>query len=291
VVTTPQAHELAAFHAWCIQRYTIRTTKKYVGDIRTMCANGGLPPTAQKTRTRLGDYRLAWDVWHICAEEGLVQPLELSRPEVPPVPRGGRRVREPKRILSAFAFSPEDSAKLREALVLDNKPASIVLLVMLLTGLRVGDVLRIQAGPLREALRGGSLLTIQVKGEKLAPIALGPALEAWHRLANKCFQDPKSTVADAVCGALGSSPEAGGAAYYRCQRAMKKAGIRLELDGRVHLHRLRRTVAVELLRAGESLETVQQVLIHESRRTVETSYADEIRAEQARAAMERLNRR
>lgn len=280
---------VTAFLAWASSRYTKRSTRKLVLDVQTMVRFGGMPPEAQKVRARLRDYRWAWDVWHDAAGEIGLPPLPIPRPELPERERGGRRVREPKRLLEAKAFGSEDFAKLREALILDNRPAAMVLLVMAMTGLRIGDVLRIKAADLRAALAGDQRLVVMVKGEKPVQVVLVPAFEAWQRLASKCFHAPQTTVADAVVGTLGCDPEAGGAAYERCRRAIKRHGLKLELDGRVHLHRLRRTVAVELLRAGESLETVQQVLIHENLRTTESSYADEARSEQAAAAMSRLN--
>lgn len=278
-----------AFLSWASARYTKRSTRKLVLDVQTMVRSGGMPPEAQKVRARLRDYRWAWDVWHDAAKEIPLPPLPIVRPELPERERGGRRAQEPKRLHEAKAFASEDFAKLREALILDNRPAAMVLLVMAMTGLRVGDVLRIKSADLRAALAGDQRLTLLVKGEKPVQVVLVPAFEAWQRLGAKCFHAPGSTVADAVVGSLASDPEAGGAAYERCRRAIKKHGLRLELDGRVHLHRLRRTVAVELLRAGESLETVQQVLIHENLRTTESAYADEARSEQAAAAMARLN--
>lgn len=287
----PSAEAVFAFTAWAGARYTKRSTRKLVLDVQTMVRNGGVPPEAQKVRARLRDYRWAWDVWADAAKEIGLPPLPIERPAIPERERGGRRAQEPKRIHEAKAFSSEDFAKLRTELVLDNRPQAMVLLVMAMTGLRIGDVLRIKAADLRAAIAGDQRLVVMVKGEKPVQVVLVPAFEAWQRLANKCFYAPGSTVADAVVGSLASDPEAGGAAYERCRRAIKKFGLKLGLDGRVHLHRLRRTVAVELLRAGESLETVQQVLIHENLRTTESAYADEARSEQAARAMARLNQR
>lgn len=290
----PTQIELNAFERWALQRYTPRSVHKLVADIRTMVRTKGEPPAAQRRAQRIRDYAWAWDVWGDCRADGVVLPeLPLSRPVPPPAPkRGGRRGREPKRVLEARSMTSEEYERVVEALAADPHPAARLVEVMARTGLRYADVARVGLAALRAALRTKQTLVIRVKGDKEARIDLEPALDAWQAIDTLGRGIPGAVrVADVATGRRDSDPEADGAAYQRCVRIIKKHGAASAVDGRVHLHRLRRTVGNELLRRGASMEDVQQVFIHDSVETTERSYADEHRAEQARRALGLLKRR
>lgn len=282
---------MIAFERWAILRYTQRSVAKLVADIRTMVRTNGQPPEAQRRVKRLKDYRWAFDVWEDCRRDGVaLDPLPIERPVVPEAPkRGGRRAREPKRVLEAKSMSSEEYEAILAALEADPRPAARVVEIMARTGLRYADVARVQIAPLRTALSGDGVLKIVVKGDKPVSISLEPARLAWTRVAE--LGQGKVRVADVVTGQPDSDPEANGAAYQRCVRVIKKHGLATHVDGRVHLHRLRRTVGNELLRRGASLEDVQQVFIHDSIKTTERNYADEHRTEQAQRALALLKKR
>jgi integrase len=292
-MTPLEPEAVARFKAWALRRYTARTTSKLLGDLATMIAHDGEPPDSQRRAARLRDYRWTWDVWGDAREEAKLPELPLPRP-VPPaaVQRGGRRAREPKRLREATAMPSEGYRAFLDAIAKDDRPAARVVEIMARTGLRVADVLRVKLDALRTALAAGEkgTLPILVKGEKPALVEVRPALDAWRRAYASAWQGAE-TLADAVTGRSGSDPEAQGAAYERCRRTMKRHGLAAGVDGRLHLHRLRRTVGAELLNQGASLEEVQQVLIHDSIKTTEQWYTDEYRAKAAGNALDRLNRR
>jgi integrase len=285
--------DLERFRAWCLGRYSKRSSTKLVADVRTMVRTGGEPPLAQQRVKRLKDYAWAWDVWNDARADGCKLPeLKLARPEVPEAPkRGGRRAREPKRLREARAMTTAEWEAMLTALEGDSSMAARVVEIMARTGLRVGDVLRVRLAALRTALPAGEAgeLAVLVKGEKPTMVKLGAAADAWRRAYASSWRGAV-TIADAVTGKPSSDTEASGAAYERCRRVMKHHGAVLAVDGRIHLHRLRRTVAIELLRRGASIEDVQQALLQESVKTTERSYTDEYRAEQAASALNRLRK-
>lgn len=290
----PTQIELNAFQRWAAQRYTARSVAKLLSDVQTMVRTKGEPPAAQRRIQRLKDYRWAWDVWDDCRRDGVaLEVLPVERPVVPEAPkRGGRRAREPKRVLEVHSMSSEEYERVRAALTADPAPAARLVEIMALTALRYADVARVELEALRRALAGDGTLRIVVKGEKAARISLEPARAAWEAAARLGAEIPGAKLlADVATGRAGSDPEANGAAYQRCVRIIKRLGVTMGIDGRVHLHRLRRTVGNELLRRGASMEDVQQVFIHDSIKTTERSYTDEHRAEQARRALGLLNQK
>jgi integrase len=285
---TPQ--DLEAFKARALTRYTARSVAKLASDVRTMVANKGEPPEAQRRIARLKDYAWAWDVWGDAREEITLPELPIPRPVVPAAPkRGGRRAREPKRLRESKAMTSSEFEVVLGALEAEQGSAARVVELMLRTGLRYADVARVRIDALRSALHDGESLPIIVKGDKPAMVKLGPALDAWTRAYASAFVGAV-TLADAVTGVPNSDTEANGAAYERCRRVIKRIGAK-HVEGRSHLHRLRHTVGIELLRRGASIEDVSQALIHDSVKTTERSYTDEYRAEQAAGALERLNRK
>lgn len=289
---TPSPEEVERFRRWALSRYTQRSTAKLMADVLTACRNDGLPPEAERRAARLKDYAWAWDVWGDARADGVdLKPLPITRPEVPPAPkRGGRRAREPKRLREARAMTSTEYEAMLDALAKEESAAGRAVYVMARTGLRVSDVLRISIPALRRALAEGegAQLPVMVKGDKPALVLLEPAFDAWLRLGQVAWMGAK-TIADVVTGQPFSDTEANGAAYERCRRIIKKLAPLAE--GRVHLHRLRRTVGVELLRRGASIEDVQQALIHDSVKTTEKSYTDEYRAGQAARALGKLRGR
>lgn len=177
--------------------------------------------------------------------------------------------RTPKgRLKPALSIPDADWGRLYHALPNDLNGA--VIRVMMSTGLRIGDVLRLPPSAIREALdRADGLLELRVKGGKALVTSVAGAREAWAPLA-ACTA---GSVARAVAPYGNGSPDGGQAAYQSVRRTLQAAGGKL-VGGRVHLHRLRRTVTVQAIRSGAPLTTVQQMLGHADLRTTST-YADE----------------
>jgi len=183
--------------------------------------------------------------------------------------------RAPKgRLKPALSIPDEDWRALYAKI--PNTVQGAVVRVMMATGLRIGDVLRLPPKAIREALgRADGLLEVRVKGGKGIVTSVAGARDEWERLLGLCGN--AASVARAVAPYGDGSPEGGHAAYQAVRRSLQATGARL-VAGRVHLHRLRRTVTVQALRSGAPLTTVQQMLGHADIRTT-SSYADETRVD------------
>jgi len=187
--------------------------------------------------------------------------------------------KNPGRKLSAESFPERDYHAIIRATAKENKPEAHVLYVLATTGLRIGDVLRIPLDHLEVALQSAKqgskgVLPLERKGGTWIQVPIAGALDAWQRL----YEDAQEHENIASYASYGSSesPEPGDPAYIRCHRYFKDLGERLSLPGRVHLHRLRRTVAVRGLAATDGdLMAVSQMLGHTSVRATER-YVDEI---------------
>jgi integrase len=113
----------------------------------------------------------------------------------------------------------------------------------------------------------------------------------WQLFAQDFRDKPRMhTIADLVMNKPDSSSESGDGAYQAVNRALKRIGRDLELEGRVHLHRLRRTVAVQALRETENIRAVQELLGHGSANTT-MRYVDEARPEALAGLQQKLRTR
>ena len=124
-----------------------------------------------------------------------------------------------------------------------------------LTGLRIGDVLKIRPGDVR---KGGFVYTAQKTGKRgfaALPDELIVALLRSSRLSRWCFPSPKDA----------SKHLTRQAAWARVKRACEKAGV----DPRgVSPHSFRKVFAVDLL-GRSSLSEVQKALQHDRSTTTE----------------------
>jgi integrase len=158
-------------------------------------------------------------------------------------------------------FSPAAWHKLIAALAHDDEPAGVVLYALVATGLRVGDILQINRAAFRLAFKN-QFLCLGRKAEFLAVPFIAEA-SAWKRL--KATWKRGNTVAEWLCPDCAGDPTtAGFGAYRQLDRHLKVVGKRLKLRGRVHLHRIRRTVAMQQLRTDKDLDRVQKMLGHKS---------------------------
>ncbi|MGH9045745.1 MAG: site-specific integrase [Acidimicrobiales bacterium] len=138
----------------------------------------------------------------------------------------------------------------------DGRRAFAVLMLLSRLGLRSGEAASVRLEDID--WRAGELV-VRGKGPKLEALPLpddvGEALAAWIRRGRpKCAAREVITRIRAPHGALTS-----GGIYAIVIAACDRAGV-----PRVHPHRLRHTVATEMLRAGAGLGEIGQVLRHHS---------------------------
>lgn len=192
----------------------------------------------------------------------------------------------PKYKLPRVSFQPADWQALYAAVAADKSPDARVLQLQMLTGARVGDVLRIGRSQLTEALEIG-VLPMKRKGGRVTNVSLDGALPQWQALL-AAWPERCPTVAQWVSPGSGLGAQSGGGAYQRCRRKLKALGAQLGIRGRVHLHRIRRTVAVAALaESGGNLHPVAQLLGHATTDSTQ-EYVDEFNATQTAALTKKL---
>ena len=170
------------------------------------------------------------------------------------------------------SFSDTDWKKLCRAVAEDPRRPAVVVNVMLATGYRVGDILRIKRAQLHRAFRTG-ILFLEVKGGHERQLPLHGVQHVWERLRDRW--DKGETLAQWVAP-RGNGQVEGGAAYQSVRRYMVKISKELDLDGRIHTHRIRRTVATRALTYTQDIHLVAQLLGHSSVQATER-YLDETR--------------
>ncbi len=192
---------------------------------------------------------------------------------------------QPRRKHDAVSFEEADWSHLRDVVAGSADPRDQVIWAMVTTGLRVGDVLRVSRDVLQLLLQtpGTLVLHVEVKGGQFRPVPLSgseaseeqPLAEPWLALARGVVAARARNVATYVCPSNGEMIR-GGCAYKRVDRRLKALQRKLQLSGRVHAHRIRRTIAVKALGATEDLVKVQQLLGHRSLKST-MKYVDEAR--------------
>lgn len=189
------------------------------------------------------------------------------------VRRGPARKRRRKRPVSSIP--DEQWRPLCAAIFADDHPASDVLRVQVLTGVRIGDALRIERSNLKRALRTGSALVLETKGGDVRELVLGEDPEPWRALLAR-WDVEHPTMAHHVAPNGNGSPAADAAAGRAVARRLVALGEQVGIEERLHTHRLRRTVGVQALRLTEDVTAVQQLLGHRSPQTT-LGYLDEAR--------------
>lgn len=286
--------KLEAFGTWLrSQGYSASSVRKATTDVGTMVARGPTPPESQRQRQRLRDYIWAWDLYAAFVEATGADALDVPRPELPALPTVGRRLRrEPKRLLEAVSIDDREWARFSRVVIADASTTARAIHVMCDTGLRVSDVLRVTRATLERGFaRDDRLTQITVKGSKPVIVDLSAAEDAWRRVLEVLRgHTPHTQLAQVISPGSDPGEISGSAAYHAVRRKLFELADQTQLSGRVHLHRLRRTVTIQILRAGGSLEEAQHALGHENRRTTDT-YADEARAKDAAEALRRARKR
>lgn len=162
----------------------------------------------------------------------------------------------------------------------EESPLREVLELLCRTGLRVGDIGRIERDQAMDALETKVLYLIQ-KGGNYRPYPAKHILDILDHLLTFRWARVWETCSE--------SSERG--YYMRVSRALKQAAIRAGLDkDRVHTHLLRKTVATQLLRStGGDLIAVQKLLGHASVTTTQ-GYVAYTNVDELAEMLDRLDR-
>lgn len=273
----------ARFEKWLRTKgYAERTVHKYSRDLAACVRYNGEPPNAKRRRSRIIDYKLAYEVFQ-SAELGV---LPVKCPVVPPLERfGGKRSRDPKRVYEAVSFPKEDYMRIVSAAEKRGDVQSLVLVVVARTGLRITDVLRAPLGDVRRAMkREDGIVTLVVKGGDPETFCVrngGAAERAWRALLDHadCRRAPDAWhFAAAMTGDPDAKAEAQYAAYERVRKTLTALGKESKVSGRVHLHRFRRSVGVYLAVAGKSVDQIAKTFGQKPGSTATRRYIDEARS-------------
>jgi site-specific recombinase XerD len=141
-----------------------------------------------------------------------------------------------------------------------------LVLLLLYSGMRIGDAVQLRRSDLR---KDGRILVRMMKTGEPLYVKLG-------RAASKALRDIPEEGEYFLWSGASAVATSTGSARRTIDCLGKIAGIN------AHPHRFRDTFSVELLRTGASLRTVQLLLGHTSIRTTEKHYAPWVRAFQTR---------
>ena len=212
-----------------------------------------------------------------------------------PSSRIRRRKNEPVRLQDATSIPLEQwrvfLAVVGEAAT-HSTPASVID-VLCMSALRIGDVLRTSRTALDAGFaREDGITTIGVKGargqRRVIYSVLG-ARDEWERLRVKI---PRGKLVCDVVAPRGKPGDwtASGAAYQACRRKLAELGAKAGIEDRLHLHRLRRTVAVQAALATGNKLLVQKLLRQHSAASAER-YTDEAMEAEIVAALAQIRRK
>lgn len=188
------------------------------------------------------------------------------------------RAKPKRRVLESRSFDADDWDRLQAELSASDDVRDRVIECMCVTGIRVGDALRIPTVEITKALAltetGQHALAMERKGGTFVELALG-VLEPWQRLHRVLVAAQAPTVA-ALLSPTHPSPLAGDGPYMQIDRRLKHWQRELGLSGRIHTHKIRRTVAIKLYDLTKDVVLVQQGLNNGAQATMK--YLDESRA-------------
>lgn len=271
---------LDAFEAWLVATgYRRQTVDATVADARQALAwdaeGRELPARLRPSAQRVLDYLdgVGSPDPALVEARGLFEAL-AEKPATDP--RARRLARKARRKREARSIGDAEWQRLVAVIEHDPSTLGAALLVLAQTGLRVGDLLRLPRARLAEAQDTGRL-RLEVKGGEERTLPLDGAPDAWGRLW-VAWQGAGNlrTVAWLVAPRGDGDVSSKGAAYKALARHLGRLADEAEVTGRVHLHRLRRTVGVQALRVTEDVVAVQQLLGHASSQTT-LGYLDEAR--------------
>lgn len=154
-------------------------------------------------------------------------------------------------------FSPEADRQIQERFAASSSIYCQALLLMRHTGIRIGELARLEYQCLENDHNGNAFLKIplgKLDNERLVPLAPDT-----RRLLEKIQQQ---TFKNAPY--LLTPQHARSTLEYYLKKALKKATEGLDIPGPVVSHRLRHTYATQLLNAGMSLVSIMKLLGHRS---------------------------
>jgi site-specific recombinase XerD len=152
-------------------------------------------------------------------------------------------------------LSPEIDRALQERLARSLHPPTLGLLVMRLTGMRVGELRSLEYDCIRTDADGNSFLKVplgKLHSERLVPMP--PQAIAIVRWVQQIGIRPRPYLIAATDGSI--------LPYPKFTRALRDASEGLETSEPITSHRLRHTYATSLLDAGMSLLGIMRLLGH-----------------------------
>jgi len=194
---------------------------------------------------------------------------------------GGRAPRKKGR--EARSFSDDDWARLLARL--GNTPPDLVLRLMAATGLRVGDVLRLDRATLLDAQGSGEVL-LRLKGGVEVRQRVDGAPEEWAALWRAFSASRAPDVIRWVSPRCKSTSGASGG-YQVIRRAFARACADAGITEATWTHRIRRTVGVRAYRVTEDVLAVRDLLGHRRAVTTET-YLSEARPDRVAALQQKI---
>jgi integrase len=287
----------AHFRAWLVGAgYRPQSAAKYASD--AACYLFQEKPGEDVSKSRYAALKRARGMLEWYCDDGQAK---LVLPEMAPEPSAEnprtakllsrRAAQKHRKEVNLRSVDDDEWSKLWACVLDDDSVSARVVEVMMATGLRIGDVLRISVIALGNALlRKDGALDLEVKGGKIIPTTVDAARESWTKLHKACGRS--WTVASAV--APGGKNETyadagGGGAYQAVSRTLKACAEDAGVTGRVHPHRLRRTVGVQTAR-DVGRYAAQQLLGHTKGSTTDT-YLDETNVDVVREAQMALAKR
>lgn len=283
------------FSAWLVGAgYRPQSASKYAADARALLRapepGKGVSLTRYAALARARDFLLAWR--EESGESFDVPELVPREKQAKAVARiaAQRAAREARERADLRSIDDAEWSRLWALVEAEDGAPARVLEVMMATGLRIGDVLRIRPVVIREALkRADGVFYLEVKGGKTVPTTVEASRSSWEGLAEACGS--RYSVAEAVAPGTRTSAldAASGGAYKAVSRLLSALAREAGVTGRVHPHRLRRTVGVQTARDVGHF-AAQKVLGHTKGSTTD-AYLDETNVEVVREAQEALARR
>jgi len=244
--------DLDGFRAWLKSRgLRDATIRVYLGAVRLAYQRKDPTRAVQATKTASRRQQLFSALKLYAKYKGNEKLLE----KLAELPRPRSKAAPAKRPLS-----DQEWQDLLDSVSEEEEPLRYVLQLLVLTGLRVSDILNIERRRVREGLetgtldlsqKGGSYRPYPVKGDVRTALA---ALMEWQ------WQILWNTVTEASHHA----------AYQATYRALKKCAVAAELDPkRVHPHLMRTTVLVQLYKLTKDILAVKKFAGHKDIRTTQ----------------------
>jgi len=272
------------FAAWLEPRYRPSTQAKSLGEVgaasQAFYETGALPVLGANLHSVRRYVAFLHETGTASAFDEAILESGLSAPRPRSVAPAGRKNLQ-------RSFDDDDWRRLSQVIGEDYTPMGCVLTVLMASPRRIGEILPLKHRAIRAGLDAGVIVMVTKGGYELQVPVQG-AHEAWGKLCTRMEADGhRGDVATWVSPYGAGSSLAGGDAYQKCNRYLRQLGQETGVAGRVHLHRMRRTVAVQALRVTKDVTLVQGLLGHRNLQST-TRYLDELRLDELGALQEEL---